>query len=538
MKLSFSRVNIDSGFFSSLGKYLNKTFWANLFFCCSPLLVFIIILCVLRVNPFRWVPLYCDEVGWYMQVNSVIEYGMPPGYTGYNETHAAVGRFGPWGGFLICLMALFGKVFGWHWYSQLFMNVFFMVLANVVFVLFARPSRKMALKLTALNFVLFLSILYMFTGMSECTRFSLSVMLAGLFYYLLKDENKGTRRYFVVLSAVAPVMLLLFINCYFMFVFLLPVYGLIWYKRLNPQRCRFLLFVFLCAVLPAVFALVCLFIQVKTSSPYPSNTLLSYLNLSDLASFPRKFWETIVMNYRNASLKFIFNSTKTVLGCISCYLMVYYLILGVALVQLAVVLKSSRKLHPLILLAVYAMASFIFAFIAFYQTKFGWTFVRGLHVGFVFSLYLLCMLDWPRLHCFLFGLMFMQFFQITTWLRDDMAARYSTRNGLGGGYELFEKYSRVYHSKLVPVESEDPWDNTVAFYGRTTYNVNCTISPGLSWNYMFDNRPATKSRYIVTDKRRNWHFPGYEKTYSDDLMNIFEKVVRPLPTAKETGSAK
>ena len=78
MKLSLSRVNIDSGFFSSLGKYLNKTSWANLLFCCSPLLVFIIIFCALRVNPFRWVPLYCDEVGWYMQVNSVIEYGMPP----------------------------------------------------------------------------------------------------------------------------------------------------------------------------------------------------------------------------------------------------------------------------------------------------------------------------------------------------------------------------------------------------------------------------------------------------------------------------
>ena len=523
MNLSLSRLDIDSGFFSSLGKYFNKTFWANLLFCCSPLLVFLIILCVLDVNPFRWVPLRNDEVGWYMQVNSVIEYWMPPGYTGYNETHAAVGRFGPWGGFLICVMALFGKVFGWHWYSQMFMNVFFMVLANVVFALFARPSRKTALKLTALNFVLFVSIRFIFTGFSECTRYSLSVMLAGLFYYLLKDENKGTRRYFIVLSAVAPVLLFLFVNCYLLFVFLLPVYGHIWYKRLNPQRCRFVLFVLLCAVLPAVFALVCLFIQVKTSSPYPSNTLLSYLNLSDLASFPRKLLWTMARNYRNANFAYIFNSTRAWMGCISSYLMVYYLILGVTLVQLVVVWKRSRKLHPLILLAGYAMASFIFAFLAFYSTSFPWTYVRGLNVAFVFSLYLLCMLDWPRLHCVLFGLMFMQFFQFTTWIRDDMGARYSSRNECGGGYELFEKYSRVFHSKLVPVETEDPWDNTVAFYGKT-YNFNCAISPGLSWNYILDRHPVTKPRYIVTDRRWNWRFARYRKTYSDNFMNIFEKV--------------
>lgn len=520
-----------------IGKHVSKALLADLLFCCSPLLVFLLVICVLGVNPFRWVPFWNDEVGWYMQVNSVIEHGMPPGYTGYNETHAAVGRFGPWGGFLVCVMALFGKIFGWHWYSPLFMNVFFWVLANTVFCFFTRPDWRTAVKLTALNFASFVSIHYMFTGYSEITRFSMSIILAGLFFFLLKDENRGSRKYFVVLSAIAPVLLFLFVNCYLMFAFLLPVYGYIWYKHLNPQRCRFLSFVALCVILPTLFALVCLFIQVKTSVPYPNNTLVSYLQQPNAVSFFKMLKKIVAENYERANLGYIFRNAKRMNGCISSYLMVYYLILGIVLVQLVVVLKRSRKLNPLILLAVYAMTSFIFAFLVLDSTRFPWTYVRGLNVAFVFSLYLLCMLDWPRLHCVLFGLMFMQFFQFTIYVRGDMVARYAARNGCRSGHESFEKYSRVFHSKLVPVETEDPWDNTVALYGGI-YNFYCAISPGLSWNYILDGHPVTKPRYVVTDRLRDWDFAGYEKTYSDDFVNIFEKVARRLSTVKETGGTK
>lgn len=179
-------------------RYAGKMNWPGILFCLAPLFVFLLVACLLRANPFQWVPLWSDEAGWYVQVNSVVRSGAPLGYTGYNETHAAVGTFGPWGAFTIWAMALFGKVFGWHYCSPLFMNVFYWMLANIVFLLFARPGRSALMKLAALNFILFLSIQYMFTGMGECTRFSMAIVLAGLSWNYIMDGHAVSKPKYIV----------------------------------------------------------------------------------------------------------------------------------------------------------------------------------------------------------------------------------------------------------------------------------------------------------------------------------------------------
>ena len=513
-------------------RYLFGEAMANLLFCCTPLIVLLVVLFLMDVNPFRWVPLQNDEVGWYMQVNSVVEHGTQPGFTGYNETHAAIGRFGPWGVFMVYLMALFGKVFGWQWYSPLFMNVFFLMLANLAFFLFVRPKRHVALKLAFLNFVSFLQSYYMFTGMSECTRFSLSIVLAGLFFFLLKDENRGKRSYFIVLGIIAPIVLFLFVNCYILFAVLLPVYGYVWYRYLNPVRFRSLSFVFLCVILPVCCALVCVFLQIKTSAPYPISTLGTYLAQPNLAAFWEVFTNTVVANFKSADIPFIFNNSKLINGCASSYLLFYYLLAAVSVAQLAITFKNSKKICPLNLLVVYVLFIFVLAFFIVYSSSAPWTYIRGLNVALVFSLYLVCVFDWPKMQLFFLGFAFMQLFPFMEQTRDELCMRYSFRNCCGGGYELFERYATVFPSKLIPSESKDPWDNTVALYGLT-YNINCVIPSGLSWNYIMDGHPVSKPRYVMTDKSRDWIFAGYEKTYSDDLINIFEKIVKSKPTDKK-----
>lgn len=504
-------------------QYAGKVNWPGLLFCCAPLIVFFFVIFLLRANPFHWVPLWNDESGWYIQINSVVKYGAPLGYTGYNETHAAVGTFGPWGAFIVCAMSLFGKIFGWHYYSPMFMNVAYWMLANFVFFLFTRPRSATAVKLTVLNAVLFLSIWYMFTGMSESTRFAMSIMLAGMFYYLLKDENRDKRSYLIVLGFIAPVLLFLFINCYILFAFLLPVYGYAWFKYLNPRRCRPLLFVVLLAFLPALFFLVCFFIGMKTTAPYTVSTLQTYLDQPTVRAFLKVLKETVRANYKNADLSFVFKNSTNAGGCFSSFLFFYYCLLAVAAVQLVAALKTDRKLNLLNLLVCYALSVFVVAFLALYSTASTWTYMRGLNVALVFSLYLVCMFDWPKLHLVLFGFIFMQFFPFATAIRNDMATRYTARNGYGGGHELFDKYTKVFSTWLVPSDSEDPWDNTVASYGRC-YNFGCAYPAGLSWNYIMDGHAVSKPRYIVTDSRRNWNFKDYKKTYSDDLIFIFEKI--------------
>lgn len=507
----------------TIGKYINKTTLIDLLFCCAPLMIFLLVIFFLKANPFRWVPLWNDAAGWFIQINAAVKYGAPLGFTGYNETHAAIGTFGPWGAFIVCAMSLFGKVFGWHYYSPLFMNVAYWMLANFIFLLFAKPKRLTVAKLTVLNFILFLSIQYMFTGMSECTRFSMAIVLAGMFCFLLKDENKNSKWYVIVLGCVAPILLFFFINSYILFSFLLPVYGYVLFKYLNPRRCRSLLFVSLCALLPVLFFLVCFFIQAKTTAPYTTSTVRTYLNQPNIGAFLKVLKNTVAANLRNADITFIFKNSKAANGCISSYLLFYYLLVIAAAIQLVVAVKVNKKPHPLNVLIVYALSTFVVAFLALYSTQLSWTYIRGLNVALVFSLYLVCMLDWPKLQPVLFGLMFVQLLPFLSIIRDDMAIRYSPRNIYGGGYELLEKYSTVFSSKLVPSKTEDPWDNTVACYGRS-YNIGCAFPAGLSWNYIMDGHAVSKPKYIVTDSQRNWTFNGYWKTYSDDLIFIFEKI--------------
>lgn len=513
---------ITSAISSFVAQHVRKVNWSALLFCCAPLLVFLLVIYLLKVNPFYWVPLWSDEVGWYVQVNSAVKFGAPLGYTGYNEAHAAVGTFGPWGAFIVCAMALFGKAFGWYNYSPMLMNVTYWMLANLTFFLFTRPKGATLMKLTVLNFILFLSIQYMFTGMSECTRFSMAIVLAGLFYYLLQDENKGKRSYLVVLGVIAPILLFLFINGYILFSFLLPVYGYAWFKYLKPKRCRALLFIFLTVLLPILFFRVCYFIQVKTTAAFPHNTVGVCLNQPSLAAFFHVLKSTIAANLRNADFSFVFRNPLLEYGCVPSYLFFYYCLTIVVWVQLAATLITSKELHPLILLIASALSVFVISFLALYSTRSSWTYIRGLNVALVFSMYLVCMLDWPKLHLALFGLAFVQFFPFLTVIRGDMALRYSERNIYGGGYAFLKKYSAVFSARLVPSQSKDPWDNTVACYGKPT-NHGCAFPAGISWNYIMDGHAVTQPKYIVTGRDRPT-FSGYRRTYADDQIFIFERI--------------
>ena len=219
-------------------------------------------------------PLWSDEVWWYSQINSVAKYGMPMGYIGCNETHAAIGTFGFWGGAIVYAMTFFAKIFGWHHWSPLFMNVFYLMLANIVFFMLTKPEKNVALKLAFLNCILFVNIQYMFTGMSECTRFSMAVILSGIFYFLLNKENRNKKSYVIVLKVIAPFFLIFFVNCYIMFSFLFPVYGYILFKYFDFKKYRLVLFILFCFILPLFATISCLFVLTKTSAPYSSTASL------------------------------------------------------------------------------------------------------------------------------------------------------------------------------------------------------------------------------------------------------------------------
>ena len=496
---------------------------ASPLFCCVPLVIFALVLLWLKLNLFHWVPLWNDEVMWYVQIDSVLQSGAPLGFMGYNETHAEVGTFGPWGGAIIYAMACFGKLFGWRYWSPVVMNASYMTVANVVFLLFARPKGNIALKLAALNCILFVNVQYMFTGMSECTRFSMSIVLVGMFCYLLEEENMSRKTYLAVLYAIAPVLLVFFSSCYIMFSFLFPVYGYVLFRHLNPKRCRYASFFILCCLVPAIVAFACLLVLNKTSSPYPGNTLQVYFSQTGLVALWNVFCKVVAENVKCASLGFVIGNA-TVKSCfVAGYLIFYYLLCVVVLFKLVLSAKKEKRISPLDFLVAYALVFFVSAFLLFYSTKSSWTYIRGLNVALVFGLYVVCVRNWRGVTYILCSLACMQFLPVVPVIRDNLTTRMQSRHECGGDHELFEKYAKVFADKLKLSKTDNKWDNTCAVYG-TLFNFYCTVPSGFGLNYMLNNQPVTQPRYIVADRKTRRAFAGYRQTYSDEYFSIFEKL--------------
>ncbi len=513
--------NVMATIFFSLSKCTRVKNWSGFLFCCVPLLIFLSVIFVLHLNPFHWVPLWSDEVWWYSQIDAVVKYGRPLGFVGCNEAHAPIGTFGFWGGAIIYAMAFFGKVFGWHHWSPLFMNVFYMTLANIVFFVLSRPKGKVALRLALLNCVLFVNIQYMFTSMSECTKFSMAIVLSGIFYFLLNEENRKRKSYLLVLGLIAPIALIFFANCYIMFSFLFPVYGYVLLKYWNPKKYHILMSILLCILMPILATFCCMLVLQNTAAPYPG-TFQGLFNQSNIFDFFKTLLHTVVDNYRSANISFILNNSKRDAGWISSFLLSYYFLLGVVLFNLAAKLKQRKDIHPLDLLIAYALLIFIGGFLSLYTTKSSWNYIRGLNVALVFSMYIVCLLEWPKITCILFCIAFMQFLPFITMLREGTWLRLRPQSWYGGGYEMFERYSTVFSDKMQVSQTADNWENTYALYGRI-YNFYCMVPAGLGQNNIFNGQPVSNPRYIITDKTTKLEFNEYRNIYEDETISIYEK---------------
>ena len=82
-----------------------------------------------------WLPttMNNDEAIYNRQVVSVIEHGGPLGYFGYEEGHAAIGRYNTWGPFLIWAYAIPAFFFGSSVNVVLWCNLLFITLGIAFF---------------------------------------------------------------------------------------------------------------------------------------------------------------------------------------------------------------------------------------------------------------------------------------------------------------------------------------------------------------------------------------------------------------------
>lgn len=205
-----------------------------------------------------------DEVIYNRQVVSVITSGGPQGYFGYDETHAALGRYGTWGPLLIWMYALPGFLFGAGVNTVFWCNLLFTAVGVAVFARAARLRVWQALVFAGTMFCLWSPLSAAFSGGSEPLHYALTFTAVGA---SVACSRRGSRGWLA--AALAACALETICRPYALLFFAFPL-AAAW----NDKRRRVLCF----GVAAASFA-AALFSMTQLSAPYFSSGGMDFAGL-------------------------------------------------------------------------------------------------------------------------------------------------------------------------------------------------------------------------------------------------------------------
>lgn len=147
-----------------------------------------------------------DELFYYKQVESILSFGYPQGYFGFNESHALKLSFAAWSPVLVFPWLLFGMVFGWNLMSPIYCNILLMSLACLIFVLLVKPKWKQIFLLTILFCVFTPFSYYMLRGMPECICFSMLIIYYGVLEWYQREKRVPGLIWMLILSGLMTLM--------------------------------------------------------------------------------------------------------------------------------------------------------------------------------------------------------------------------------------------------------------------------------------------------------------------------------------------
>jgi len=468
--------------------------WLIFLFCALPFMITGLLSCWKGFDLSEFTPVFSDEVSWYGQVSSVVKYGKPIGYYGYNGSHAQIGTFGNWGISAVYFMALIPKLLSFfvemHEGILILGNLGWACLANGLFVLLAKPNRTQLKILILLYLCLFVNHLYMFLAMAEILRFSMAVILAGMFCFLHNRQDHPAYR--IMLYGVVPVSILIAASTYVVFGILLPVWFYFIYKDKERKLSCHAAAYFIGTLFLSVFITLAVYvINGYFQSPYMEGTISSMLYaFSKGIEHGIKFAIlSILERFGKCSPGAIISLIGIDCGFISIQLLLYYFMFALAIYAIIKGRKNSFRDNGVHFIIAYVFVAWLSVFIVLYDTG-TWTLIRGMNIAFVFALYLLAMTDIKAtkkiVMVSLIGLIpFLMIFEDTSL------------NGRNDTDRL--NLSKEFAEHIVlDEESEDPWENTVAYYGSyQKHGFDLPIGAGV--NLMLYSGVNERAKYVIVE---------------------------------------
>ena len=147
-----------------------------------------------------------DELFYFKQVESIIDYGYPRGFYGFNESKALSLSFAAWSPVLVWPWVIFGFVFGWTLERVFVYNLIIYVVAMISFGALVKPSAKQTAVLSVWFLSFFLNARYIYSSMPEVICFSHLIIFWALMISYLKGGKKSELGGAIVLSMLMTFM--------------------------------------------------------------------------------------------------------------------------------------------------------------------------------------------------------------------------------------------------------------------------------------------------------------------------------------------
>lgn len=461
------------------------------------------------------------------------EYGRPLGYFGFIGTHAPVGTFACWGMYAMLPVGLLARLFGWGLHTFVYCNFFYLALANLVFILLARPSKRGLVLLAVTNMMQYVTICYSVTAMSEAVRCAMAVILAGIMYRIL-TVPEPTRRQFILRVTAAP-LFLAFATCFDLVLGLyIPVYLFLMLRK-QPLRRRL-------PVTAAGSAAALLLLKMArdlTCAPYLPDqgakfvpTDLRMKIMSGFFAFLKRLKDVDLLTLlsemggdQSITVQFWFCSLMYAAMIVLCW-------------RVIAAARAHRwdGTRPLDLLCLYILASCWGGLLLLYDTN-TWSFMRHYSVAICSAMLLAAMAPrgqnrpWQVMAAaclagaVLFLTVFTNSFATAGRFSSDRqeAAWAAERDALAEAIVLDE-------------DAADPWANTVVPYGFTTEQYYC-LPYGVGINTAMSDPTGQQARYAILGGNyddaasregtaQDLAAGGYKVIYEDESFIVMEKQAR------------
>lgn len=461
-----------------------------------------------------------DSSFYWLQLDSLVNYGGVHGYYGFNGSNAAHGGLYAWGLAPLLPYYLFGKLFGWKLYSMTIANMVMIAVAIFAFLWLTNSSIKTTLGIIIVYLCSFYTVGYSMYSTSEGERYALGILLAGIVLAVYRLDihfgSESLNRKTTVLYIIA-ILFVVFcaVTIFLPFVIVLPLVLAHIFKKINIVKRVFASFGIAIPLVAGAYFIISVF-----SAPYP----YAKLEFHSIFQLFKVLISNLIVNFESVNL---FNVIQYDSKPMFWYFIVYMIVVAVTIYNFISVPRLCT------FLPVYYIVGFLVGICMLYSGEPNIV-SRQTNIGLIMGLFSECVVyeiaheerdekvNLILIYVILGFLSINGAWKMYHYACVEGSGTYEIREAINSERSKFDEATEI-------LDQYDRFDNTIAFYGILD-RMCLSLPGGAGINYMYNLQVDSRMKYAVI-RKENFDYSNlladlgidYDVVFQDEYFVLMER---------------